>query len=425
MDILFIHGNYPAQFVHLASGLAAQQQHRVIFLTESNCTNLKQTINGVTVELYERHREASASTHPYLVSTESAILNGQAVVRAIADLQTSLGFQPRLVFSHAGNGLGLFIRDLCPDALHISYTEWYFKPELSHYLLGLSDLDTRLRAKCRNLVILQELECCDLAVTPTNWQRSQFPEELQAKIHVVFDGVDLNYFHPPTSLPGPLELSVSSGETVQLEADDLVLSYATRGMEPLRGFPELMRALPDLLQRFPHLKVVIAGQDRRAYSYDAPSHDGSWKNHMMAKLDNLPGFDRVFFTGLLNYGEYRSLLHRSDLHVYFTRPYVLSWGYMQAAACGCRLLVNHSPAIEDIPLTQPAVAIDLDDHIAIVKAAVALLNTATAERAAQRRTLLDPQMGLIQCLERWQNLINDALHSGSRGLRPERGLKPS
>jgi len=366
------------------------------------------------VKLYERHREVSAATHPYLVTTESAIMNGQAVVRAIAELQTSLEFQPRLVFSHAGNGLGLFIRDLCPDALHVSYTEWYFKPDLAHYLLGRNDLNTRLRAKCRNLVILQELEGCDLAVTPTFWQRSQFPKELQGKIQVVFDGVDMNYFHPPTELPGALELSCDSGETVRLDADDLVLSYATRGMEPLRGFPELMRSLPVLLQRFPQLKVVIAGQDRRAYSYDAHSHNGSWKNHIMEQLENFAGLDRIFFTGLLNYGQYRSLLHRSDVHVYFTRPYVLSWGYLQAAACGCRLLVNQSPAIEDIKLKKPALTVDLDDRLSIVNGAIEMLNTAPAERGSKRKTLLEPQMDLKRCLDTWQNLINKALQSSKQ-----------
>jgi len=35
-----------------------------------------------------------------------------------------------------------------------------------------------------------------------------------------------------------------SGETVRLKAGGRVLSYATRGMEPLRGFPEFLRALP-------------------------------------------------------------------------------------------------------------------------------------------------------------------------------------
>ena len=34
MNFLFIHGNYPAQFRYLASILAQEKKHRVIFLTK-------------------------------------------------------------------------------------------------------------------------------------------------------------------------------------------------------------------------------------------------------------------------------------------------------------------------------------------------------------------------------------------------------
>ena len=30
---------------------------------------------------------------------------------------------------------------------------------------------------------------------------------------------------------------------------------------------------------------VVAGADRRAYSYDAPTHNGSWKQYMISKLE--------------------------------------------------------------------------------------------------------------------------------------------
>ena len=45
-----------------------------------------------------------------------------------------------------------------------------------------------------------------------------------------------------------------------------------------------MRSLPRLFKRYDDLQVVVAGADRRAYSYDAPTHEGSWKNHLLAEL---------------------------------------------------------------------------------------------------------------------------------------------
>ena len=52
---------------------------------------------------------------------------------------------PRIIISHGGNGLGLFIKDLVPDAIHIGYFEWYFRPETTEYLVKNFNLDTRLR----------------------------------------------------------------------------------------------------------------------------------------------------------------------------------------------------------------------------------------------------------------------------------------
>ena len=119
-------------------------------------------------------------------------------------------------------------------------------------------------------------------------------------------------------------------------------------MEPLRGFPEFMRAAAVAQQHFPELHVVVFGNDRAAYSYESPHPSGSWKNYMLEELKDELDLDRLHFTGLLNYGELVQLFCRSDLHCYFTRPYVVSWGVYQAAACGARLLVNDFPGLDEV-----------------------------------------------------------------------------
>ena len=127
-----------------------------------------------------------------------------------------------------------------------------------------------------------------------------------------------------------------------------MVSYATRGMETLRGFPEFMRTLPGILDANETAHIVIAGADRRAYSYDAPIKGGSWKEYMLSELGDKLDTRRVIFCGLLTYEDYRKLLWRSDLHCYFTRPYVTSWSLFEAAACGAKLVCNREPATLDI-----------------------------------------------------------------------------
>ena len=408
MDILFVHGNYPAQFRHLAERLGQAPDQRVVFLT-ARADAASTPLTGVAIRNYQSHRQAHARTHHYLRATEDAVLQGQAVLRAVHALLQD-GFQPRLVITHAGMGLGLFLKDLLPQALHVGYFEWFFRPETARYLLEHFDLDAQLLVGMRNLPILQELERCDLAVAPTEWQKSQFPEAYHSKINVIFDGIDRSFFmpEPPGQAVSSRELTLTnrdSGETFTIPADVPVLSYATRGMEPLRGFPEFLRAAAALLQTMPELRVVIAGADRYAYSYGAPSHNGSWKQHLLAELGSFPGSERLHFTGLLTYSDYRLLLWRSSLHCYFTRPYVTSWSLFEAAACGARLAVNENAATANIIHPDRALWVDLDQQESLEQALREHLP------APGLQAVLLPGFDLLDNLNRWEALINVGLSS--------------
>ena len=110
MDVLFLHGNYPGQFPQLAAGMARQSGNRVIFLTNRKDPEAY-PLEGVEVRRFDRHRETSSGIHPYLSSSEKAVLDGQGVIRALAGLQSE-GFRPRLLIGHGGNGLLLFLRQL-------------------------------------------------------------------------------------------------------------------------------------------------------------------------------------------------------------------------------------------------------------------------------------------------------------------------
>ena len=127
-----------------------------------------------------------------------------------------------------------------------------------------------------------------------------------------------------------------------------LLTYATRGMEPLRGFAEFLRAAAVAQQQLPKLHVVVAGDDCVSYSYGSQHESGSWKQQLLEELKDQLDLTRLHFPGLINYGELVQLFQRSDLHCYFTRPYVISWGLFQSVACGCQMLVNRFPGVEDV-----------------------------------------------------------------------------
>ena len=294
MNILFIHGNYPAQFRSLATELARQGKHDVRYLTARKNAN-EFPISGLKIiqyqEITEREIDLQSSSQNI---TNELIARGELVQRSVLELLKS-GFYPKLIIFHAGNGLGLFLRQLLPNSILIGYFELYFSGRCADLILGSKSIPNMNYVKARNLSSESEALMCDACVTPTQWQASQFPAKIRPYLSIIFDGIDTSFFKPGNSelFEQTIELEGESG-SIRVEKDDLLLTYATRGMEPLRGFPEFMETLPKLLDALPNLKVLIGGRDRSAYGRPCPTHNGSWKSMMLEKIPTLNNHPRIY-----------------------------------------------------------------------------------------------------------------------------------
>ena len=403
MDIVFVHGNYPAQFRHLAPTLANIKEHSVFYITAREDIDSGYD-NNIRILKYAQHRNPSGETHHYLTTTEESILKGQAVLREIDGLIKE-GVNPKIVITHGGMGLGLFIKEIVPKAIHISLFEWYFQEETTKNLIRNYDLNERMRTRFRNLPIIDELMRCDIGVVPTEWQKKQFPAVFQNKLRVIFDGIDLNFFRSNDNIDREdVNIKGENNIEIKIKPNDKVISYATRGMETLRGFPEFINIAARCLKKNPNLLVIIAGRDKCAYSYQADTHEGSWKNKMMEEIGEFRGKENIIFTGLLNYSNYRSLLQRSNLHFYFTRPYVTSWSLFEAAACGSRLCVSEGDATKDIiENTKEMIWVDIED----IREKEQAIEEAISNNI--NRAKLKPQYELGLCIRQWIDLINEAI----------------
>ena len=409
MNLLFIHGNFPGQFLDLAPFLAQHSANRTVFLTESdNPQGLE--LPGVEIVRFIPHRQPAEGVHAYLRSSERAVLRGQAVLRAVVKLSEQ-GFTPDVAVVHGGEGFGLYLKTLLPKLRVISYMEWYFRPETSKYLFADFGINDSLAIQMRSWPILHELIEADSIVSPTDWQRQQFPMPWRDQIKVIFDGVNRRLFFPPRerSRPHICLKSGTNGIVTEIPESVPLLTYATRGMEPLRGFPEFLRAAAFAQEQIKNLHVVVAGDDRVAYSYRSEHPSGSWKQQLMEELKDNLDLTRLHFPGLINYGELQKLFQRSDLHCYFTRPYVISWGLFQAAASGCQLLVNRFPGVEDVfQDLQRVTLVDLDAQVELNQQVVHALQVQNQE---QPMSNLRHELDLTNSLRAWRDLIfSDEAH---------------
>ncbi len=338
MKIIFLHSNFPAQFRHLANVLARNPDNRVVFGTARR----EGQMQGVYKVVYSQLRKPHKETHHYVKPLEDAVLQGQAVYRELDKLKSD-GFIPDVVYGHSGWGAPMFIKDIFPKSRLLCYFEWFYRSSGSDVGFDPEEpvtLDDLLRIRMKNTPILTDLYSCDAGLCPTFWQLSQFPAEFQSKIRILHDGVDTDYFSPRKDekliLP-EIKLDLSQAEEV--------ITYVSRGLEPYRGFPQFMETASLLMARRKKCHFVVVGEDRVAYGKKR-SDGKTFKQALLEKYD----FDmsRLHFTGRLPYGQYLKVLRASSVHVYLTRPFVLSWSMLEAMSTGCLIVASDTHPVREV-----------------------------------------------------------------------------
>jgi glycosyltransferase involved in cell wall biosynthesis len=400
VNILFIHPNIPGQFKHLAPALARDPANRVIFVTKRDGVDIR----GVQRVTYKPPREVHPTTHTYLHRYENAVLHGQQVVRVGLTLQQKQGFVPDLVVAHSGWGDSLFVKDVFPAAKLVNYAEFYYSADGADAGFGETtplDIDKICRIRVRNSHLLMALQSCDRAITPTQWQKDRHPSDFHSKLSVIFDGIDTE-----TMCPDPAaQFTLPDGR--RLTREDEVITYVSRNLEPYRGFPTLIRALPEILRRRPSAQVIIVGGDEVSYSPPAP--DGkTWKDTMLAEV----GLDlsRVHFTGRVTYSSFKALMQISSVHIYLTVPFILSWSCVEALAAGCIIVGSRTPPVQEfIEDGRNGFLVDFFDPEALARQVDHVLTHRDSLgniRARARETVL-AQYSLAECLPRQLRLFQE------------------
>jgi glycosyltransferase involved in cell wall biosynthesis len=115
----------------------------------------------------------------------------------------------------------------------------------------------------------------------------------------------------------------------------------------MRGFDIFMKFAKRLGQLHPDVQFVIAGQDRVCYGGDhAATGQESFKQWVLAQ--DRYDLSRFHFVGLLPPADLARLFRITDLHVYLTVPFVLSWSLLNALACGATILASDTAPVREI-----------------------------------------------------------------------------
>jgi glycosyltransferase involved in cell wall biosynthesis len=385
MKVLFVHQNFPGQYLHLARHLGANRGNQVVCITQRADGNLR----GVKKLVYKPKRAPSPHTHHYIRDTEAGVLNAQEVARAALSLKES-GFVPDVMLGHNGWSEIWYLKDVFPKTPLIGYFEFFYRAagaDVEFEPGAAQKFDTAPRIRTKNLGNLLGLETADLGQCPTRWQQSLYPERYHSMLRVVHEGVDTRAI-----TPNPAARLRLPGVDREFSAGDEVLTYVARNLEPYRGFVSFMKSLPQILARRPNAHVIVVGGDEVSYGTRLPAGK-TYKQEMLKELGDSLDLTRVHFPGKVPYPTFLTMLQISRVHVYLTYPFVLSWSMLEAMSAGCLVVGSRTAPVEEVLRHRENGLLvdffDLDEIAATVVDALADPGSYRALRQCARRTIID------------------------------------
>ncbi|MDZ4093503.1 MAG: glycosyltransferase family 4 protein [Paracoccaceae bacterium] len=341
MKILFVHQNFPGQFLHLAPELQ-RRGHECLALTDA----LNARASEIPVVKY-RHDAPQPDPAATRLGRNYTLMSDRGVTaaRAALQLRDRQGYTPDVIFGHSGWGETLFLKEVWPAARLLVYAEFYYRgrgadvgfdPEFDPPIF-----DQVMIAQGRTTHLGQAMLHADAGVSPTRWQASTYPPVLRDRIEVIFDGIDTDQMAPNPDA----RLALADGRV--LHAGDEVLTFVNRNLEPYRGYHTFMRALPAVMAARPDAQVVIVGGDTVSYGRAAP--DGqSWKQLFLNEVAGGIDVSRLHFLGKVPYPTFTSLMQISRVHAYLTYPFVLSWSMLEAMSAGALVVGSRTAPVQEL-----------------------------------------------------------------------------
>ncbi len=199
--------------------------------------------------------------------------------------------------------------------------------------------------------------------------------EFENKTRVLYPCPDTVFLTPP-----PAEKIEKLRTMLALQGKKVMLTISR--IDEGKGFPHLVRALPGILKREPHLVWLIIG--------DGPKKQEILKDIQKHSLQNV-----VRFVGQIPHEELNVYYHLADIFALFTHPdngreEGLGLVFLEAAAAGLPIIAGKSGGVEEAILhTQTGIIVDIHQQAMAMEDAVVELmsNKEYAERLGSQAQL--------------------------------------
>jgi len=109
-----------------------------------------------------------------------------------------------------------------------------------------------------------------------------------------------------------------------------------------------VRVAKQIAAAAPKVIFAVVGEDRSHYGNDSRfvERGKSFREHVLEREQ--PDLDRFRFLGRLSQRDLADVLSLSDLHLYLSVPFVLSWSMLDAMACECVVLASDVAPVREV-----------------------------------------------------------------------------
>ncbi len=394
MHVLFLHQAFPGQFGRLALELQRRYGWRCTFLVEKAGTCPSPTAEE-RAELTCYPITANwprGEITPWRQTFMRSLQQGQAVFDALRSLPD---LRPDLVVAHQTLAPTLFLPEIvsCPIIHYCEYYWGFARRDLSFRVDLPPAGPAPFYPRCVNAPILLEMTTCDAGYAPTHWQKHCYPERFWPKIEVHFDGIDTQLYRR-RPVPGE-DIAVLLGGRSLRQGTRLV-TFVARGLESMRGFDVFFQVARRLSRLRSDVLFVVVGAEQSYYGWDRlrvgrasflewALEQGEWDR------------SRFVFLTPIDPSKLAVLLACSDLHLYLTVPFVLSWSLFDALSSSCVVLASDVGPVREV--VEPGVnglVENLFDIDALVAAALRVLDDPASYRplAEAGRELIERRYSL-------------------------------
>ena len=324
MELLFVHRSYPGQFRWILPELV-KKGIKIKFICIEKTDWPHQGI-----EVVEAKSSGADSLEKIGYDFADASLQAAIYLK-------KKGFEPHAIISHYGYGLWR-CKNVFKDSKLIVYCEWLFNADNRkfHGWEGSSELsfDQEIINKLQQESLETAIALSDAAICPTEWQKNSFPKYLRNKICVLEDGF-------PTSLFYPKRVSEENSD----DEYKLSILYISRGIEYTRGIDRLCEIIDKSNKEcgFSRLQFTIIADKRRVYD-----EKDAWNKNLPPLYEKLTKIPNVNVVGQLPYNQYIDKIQASDIHLYLSRPFVLSWSFIESSLLGSFLLSFDNPSTIEV-----------------------------------------------------------------------------